>query len=250
MEPDPFLQVRALGKHFASGRWALREVSFHLARRRTLALVGPSGAGKSTLAHCLAGLEIPDEGTARIEGREIRSADVQLIPQQPASSFNPRFSAAEAVVEPLVIQRCVRRSDVISVAAVAMKRVGLPVEAATRRVGDFSGGEHQRLAIARALALEPKLLVLDESLSALDDSSLERTVELLRDLQRTLSLTYILIAHDLTVAGRLADEIAVMEAGRIVEHRPATELMASPRHPVTLELVTAHRLLNTAGCDL
>jgi len=114
------------------------------------------------------------------------------------------------------------------------------------RVMDFSGGEHQRLAIARALTLQPNLLILDESLSALDSSAQEQIVELLRD----LGLTYILIAHDLELAERMADEIAVMDAGRLVEHRPAAELMASPNHPATRELVTAHLVLSSQGRDL
>lgn len=259
MEPDLFLKVRALGKHFAPRRrwgkaapvrWAVRDVTFELARGRTLALVGPSGAGKSTLARCLALLETPDEGGASIEGRTLQLADVQLIPQQPAASFNPRFSAAEAIAEPLIIQKRVRRRDLLPIAIGAMKRVGLPAESAGRRVRDFSGGEHQRLAIARALTLEPKMLILDESLSALDSSAQEQLVQLLRDLQRDLGLTYIVIAHDLALAGQMADEIAVMDAGRFVEHGPAAELMASPCHPVARELVCAHRVLSTEGREL
>jgi peptide/nickel transport system ATP-binding protein len=241
MEAEPFFKVRALGKQYGPVvHWVVRNVSFDLASGRTLALVGPSGAGKSTLARCLALIEKPDEGEVRIEGH------VQLIPQQPAASFNPRFTAAEAVAEPLVIQKRVRRSDVLPVAAGAMKRVGLPVDAASRSVRDFSGGEHQRLAIARALTLEPKLLILDESLSALEDAAQVHIVALLRD----LGLTYIVIAHDLALAEQMADEIAVMDEGRIVEHRPTAELMASPSHRVTRELVDAHRVLSASGRDL
>lgn len=241
MEAEPFLKVRALGKHYGPGvRWVVRNVSFELARGRTLALVGPSGAGKSTLARCVALLEKPDEGEVSLEGR------VQLIPQQPAASFNPRFTAAEAVAEPLVIHKRVRQRDLLPIAAGAMKRVGMPMDAASRSVRDFSGGEHQRLAIARALTLEPKLLILDESLSALDDAAQVQIVALLRD----LGLTYIVIAHDLALAEQMADEIAVMDEGRIVEHGPTALLMASPSHRVTRELVEAHRALSSEGRGL
>lgn len=246
MDAEPLVSVRNLGKRIAPFRWIVKDVSFDLAGGRTLALVGPSGAGKSTLARCLALLETPDAGEVRIAGREPRREDVQLIPQQPAASFNPRFTAGEVVAEPLAIQKRAGRKERSLLAAAAMTRVGLPFESAAKPVMHFSGGEHQRLALARALTLEPKLLILDESLSALDAASQDQQVRLLQN----LGLTYIVISHDLDLAEKWADEIAIMHDGRIVEHRPATELLASPRHPVSQELVHAHLVLSSAGPEL
>lgn len=259
MEPEPFLSVCDLGKNFAvrrtwgkalPGKWAIRDVSFELRRGLTLGLVGASGSGKSTLARCLALFEKPDSGAIRLEGREPRRADVQLILQQPAASFNPRFTAAEAVAEPLTIQRRGDRRTREEAARRSMERAGLAPNSAAKPVMQFSGGEHQRLAIARALTVEPKLLILDESLSALDSSAQLQILDLLRDLQRGLGLTYILISHDLSLAERMADEVAVMDDGRMIEHRPASELLRAPQHPRTQELVQANFALSAEGPPL
>ncbi|MDR3701541.1 MAG: ABC transporter ATP-binding protein [Candidatus Sulfopaludibacter sp.] len=248
MEAEPLLSVRNLGRNYtarrrwgksAPERWAIRGVSFELGREQTLGLVGPSGAGKSTLARCLALFEMPDSGEILLQGRPLRRCDVQLIPQQPAASFNPRFTAGEAVAEPLAIQKRGNRAMRWEAARRAMDRVGLPMHAAARPVMEFSGGEHQRLAIARALTLEPALLILDESLSALDTSAQCQVLDLLRALQAELDLTYILISHDLALVERMAGEIAVMDEGRMVEHRPSWELVAAPRHATTQRLVQA-----------
>ncbi len=248
MEGEPLLSVRNLSRSFtprrrwgksAPQRWGFRDVSFDLARAATLGLVGPSGAGKSTLARCLALFEKPDSGEILMRGRTMRRCDLQLIPQQPAASFNPRFTAGEAVAEPLAIQKRGNRAMQWDAALHVMNRVGLPVHAAARPVMEFSGGEHQRLAIARALTLEPKLLILDESLSALDAAAQCRVLDLLRGLQAELGLAYILISHDLALVERVAGEIAVMDEGRMVEHRAASELLAAPRHPTTQRLVQA-----------
>lgn len=259
MEAEPFLSVRELGKYFRlgsrwgkarEGRWAVRDVSFDLQRGRRLVLVGASGAGKSTLARCLTRFETPDSGEVRLEGRTLEHADVQLIPQQPAASFNPRFTAGEALSEPLVIQKRGGREARREIVCRALERVGLRPEAAAKPVMEFSGGEHQRLAIARALTLQPKLLILDESLSALDEAAQGQILRLLCDLQRELGLTYILIAHDLALAERVADEIAVMDDGRLVEHGPAARLLAAPRHPRTQELLQAHLALSAERTPL
>ncbi len=169
----------------------------------------------------------------------MRRCDVQLILQEPAASFNPRFTAGEAVAEPLAIQKQGNRAARWEAACQAMARVGLPMQAAEKPVMQFSGGEQQRLAIARALTLKPKLLILDESLSALDGSAQRQLLDLLRELQSECRLTYILIAHDLALVERMAGEIAVMDEGVLVEHRPALELLAAPRHPTTRRLVEA-----------
>lgn len=259
MMAEPFLSVRDLGKYFAprrwwgkarSGRWAIRDVSFELQRERTLALVGASGAGKSTVASCLALFETPDSGDVRLEGQAVRHGDVQLIPQQPAASFNPRFTAGEALAEPLVIQRRGGRHTRQEIVERAMEQVGLSPDAAAKPVMEFSGGEHQRLAIARALILQVKLLILDESLSSLDESAQDQVLDLLSDLQRDVGLTYVVISHDLTLAERMADEIAVMDDGRLVEHAPTAELLRAPRHPRTLELVQANLALSEDGPPL
>ncbi len=259
MQAEPFLSVRDLGKYFAPrqwwgkarpGRWAIRDVSFELQRERTLTLVGASGAGKSTLARCLARFETPDTGEARLEGRPLRHTDVQLIQQQPAASFSPRFTAGEALAEPLVVQKSGSRRSRREIVCRAMERVGLRPGAAAKPVMEFSGGEHQRLAIARALTVEPKLLILDESLSALDESAQDQVLDLLRDLKRDLGLTYIVISHDLALAERMADVLAVMDGGRIVEYGPKGEVLAAPRHPRTRELVEASLTLSEDGQPL
>ena len=256
MGAEPFLSVRSLGKYFAPrrwwgkarpGRWAVRDVSFELQREQTLALVGASGAGKSTVARCLALFETPDAGEVRMEGRALRHTDVQLIPQQPAASFNPRFTAGEALAEPLVIQKRGRRQTRQEIVRRAMERVGLRPDAAAKPVMEFSGGEHQRLAIARALTLQARLLILDESLSALDESTQDQVLDLLSNLKREAGLTYLVISHDLTLAERMADEIAVMDDGRLVEHAPTAELLTAPRHPRTQELVDANLALSADG---
>lgn len=257
MESEPLLRVRNLGKIYEQRRWfhsggqttALEGVSFELGQGRTLAVVGPSGSGKSTLARLIAGFESPSTGEIWIEGRRVSGLQlqVQLVFQEPAASLNPRFTAAEVICEPLVIQKRGDRGSRKSLAAAAMEKVGLPREALGRRALEFSGGERQRLAIARALVLEPKLLIFDESFVGLDLGAQARAVDLLLNLQSRLGLTCILISHDLALAGQLADEIAVIESGRIVEHAPARQLFANPRHPRTRELLDAALALAPGG---
>ncbi len=264
MADDAFLSVRGLGRRFPRGRgpertagWAFRGVSLDLAQGRTLGLVGPSGGGKSTLARCLALYDAPTCGEVRLEQRSLWAAgrrerrrlraEIQLIFQQPAAALNPRFTAGQIVAEPLLIQR---RGDAESQrkrAAELMEMAGLPAGAARNRALEFSGGERQRLAIARALALDPKLLILDESLSGLDVSIQAQIVNLLADLQERLHLTYILISHDLRLVAGIAGEIAVMDGGSIVESGPADELLARPRHPCTRELLDAALALTPGG---
>jgi ABC-type dipeptide/oligopeptide/nickel transport system ATPase subunit len=237
MTPD-LLVVRHLSKSYRR-RTVLRDVSFTLSPGRTLALVGPSGSGKSTLARCIANFEKPDTGEILVA----TNAHPQLIFQQPAFSLNPRFTAAEIIEEPLVIQRRERKGA----AARAMQLVGLPKDALGKRALQFSGGERQRLAIARALVLEPDLLILDESFAGLDFQLQEQIAALLRDLQERLNLAYLLISHDLELVAGLSHDLAVMDEGAIVEQRPTCEILAAPRHPLTQRLVEAARALSLDG---
>jgi ABC-type dipeptide/oligopeptide/nickel transport system ATPase subunit len=256
MAADPFLSVRGLGKSFA-GHAAIQDVTFSLERGHTLGVVGPSGSGKSTLARCLAFFEAPDSGEIWLDGRNLcglnrreraaMRADIQLIFQEPASSLNPRFTAAEIVMEPLLIRGIGTAKTRRLRASELMETVGLPRQAGQTPALEFSGGERQRLAIARALALEPKLLILDESFAGLDLSVQAQVTGLLLDVQERRGLTYILIAHDLALVWRLAGEIAVMDQGSIVEHAGVADLVARPKHPLTRELLDAALALSLEG---
>ncbi len=233
MPSEPLLQVTGLTKSYGARR-VLDSVSLTLDRARTLAVVGPSGSGKTTLARCLARFETPDAGEISLA----RSA-IQLIPQQPAASLNPRFTAAEIVAEPLVIQKRGSRSERRDRAREVMQAVGLDPNSGDKPALAFSGGECQRLAIARALVLEPKLLILDESLGSLDLSVQAQVANLLLELQERLGMAYILISHDLAIVGQIAHQVAVLDEGAIVDQGSAAELLANPRHGVTRALVNA-----------
>jgi peptide/nickel transport system ATP-binding protein len=228
---------------------ALQGVSFSLRRGSTLALVGESGSGKSTLAFCIACLERPTSGRIFFNESEITACDekrlrevrpqIQLVFQDPARALNPRFSALEIVSEPLLVQGRLDKPEREDRARSLFAQVGLPQEKALQRVEEFSGGQRQRLAIARALSLEPKLLILDEALSSLDCSVQAQIANLLMELQASLGLTYLFITHDFAMAGHLADEIAVMEQGKLVELGPANKLLRAPGQEVTRRLIAA-----------
>ena len=254
---EPLLRAENVAKRFESGGAfgsrqevrALAGVTFSIFPRTTLAVVGPSGSGKSTLALCLACLEPVSSGRiwfARTEvtalnaerQRAIRPS-IQMVFQDPASSLNPRMSALELVAEPLDIQKRFDKAERRDRARDLLQRVGLPREKAAQRPDQFSGGQRQRIAIARALALEPKLLILDEALSALDCSVQAQMANLLIDLQASLGLTYVFITHDLAMAAHLADEIAVMERGQIVEMAASWSVVNAPQHAVTRRLLLA-----------
>ena len=255
MPTDPLLRVRDLAKTYFRRRWlfpaepatvALAGVSFTLERARTLAVIGASGSGKSTLARCLAQFETPTAGEIMFEGRPLspdRRLDAQLIFQQPAASLNPRFSAAEIVEEPLVIQRRGTAAERRLRAASALELTGIARSALGKRAHEFSGGERQRLAIARALVVEPKLLILDESFNGLDASLASQIATLLSGLQQRLGIAYMLISHDLALVAGLAHEIAIMERGVILERGPSATVMGQPRHPYTRELIAAAQML-------
>ena len=226
---------------------ALHDVTFSIAAAKTLALVGESGSGKSTLALCLASLERPTSGRILLEGRDVAALDekelravrpqIQLVFQDPASSLNPRFTVLEILTEPLLCQRIARRSEATERAYALLERVGLRAEIARHGSGELSGGQRQRLAIARALIVSPKLLILDEALSALDCSVQAQIANLLIDLQLSLGLAYLFITHDLAMAAHLGDEIAVLDCGRIVERGAPEMILLDPEQRATKLLV-------------
>ena len=254
---QPLLKVENLVKRYAKRSLAdireellaLNGVSFSIFPGTTLAVVGESGSGKSTLAACLACLESPTTGSIWYEGKDlVKLAErarrqvrpqLQLIFQDPASSLNPRWSVLEILVEPLMLQRNFTREERNHCANSLLERVGLSPDIVERPPTELSGGQRQRLAIARALALEPKLLILDEALSALDCSVQAQIANLLMELQSSLGMTYLFITHDLAMAAHLADEIAVMNRGRIVEQGPADIILQQPKHETTRQLLAA-----------
>ena len=260
-ERQPLLRVRELGKSYRrkGAGWArtdvivaASEVEFDIFAGQTLALVGSSGSGKSTVARCVTRLEKPDAGHVWLQGADIANLgsgdlrpfrhQLQMVFQDPATSMNPRFTAAEIIEEPLIIQRPGDNAAHRVRAKELMQEVGVSPQWANRSVMEFSGGQRQRLAIARALALKPKLLVLDEALSGLDLSTEAQIANLLLDLQASHSLAYLLISHDLALVARLADMIAVMAHGRIVEQGPVAQVMAKASHAETRALVTSARV--------
>jgi ABC-type glutathione transport system ATPase component len=251
MSTEPLLAVRHLSKSYGA-KAALSDINLTLQAGGTLGLIGASGCGKTTLARCIARFEEPDHGEILWWGKpacpgSLAPRQVQLIFQQPASTLNPRFTAREIVEEPLLIQRMGTAADRLRIVTDTLHLVGIPASALPKRAHSFSGGERQRLAIARALVLEPKLLILDESFAGLDPALASQIAALLIGLQARLHLTYILIAHDLGITGTLATEVAVMEAGRIVEHGPAADVLAQPQHPRTQELLRADAILRQSA---
>jgi ABC-type dipeptide/oligopeptide/nickel transport system ATPase subunit len=245
MAAEPLLRIERLSKTFG-GRAALRNVTLSLDGGRALGLVGVSGSGKSTLVRCLAGFETPDSGSILIDGRPQCGwrAGVQLVFQEAALSLNPRFTAEEIVAEPLLLEGVGTAASRRQSAAEWMETVGLPAAAGRKPAMAFSGGERQRLAIARALAAQPRLLILDESFSGLDLMLQSQLTKLLLDLRSRLHLTCILVSHDIALACRIADEIGVMDQGELVEQAPTAELLDRPRHPRSRELVEASLLLS------
>lgn len=246
----PLLMVRGLSKLYSRPAVrALNGVDLDIAAGRTLALVGQSGSGKSTLARCVARLEEPAAGEIwfggqdilRLQGRALLPVrkGIQVIFQDPATVFNPRFPAAAIVSEPLVIQGWGTKADRRRRALDLMRQVRLPADCADRPPREFSGGQRQRLALARALATEPRLLILDEALSGLDLPAQTEILALLRELQQARGLAFLFICHDLGLAGRIADEVAVMFEGSIVERAAPAGLSANPRHPHTRALLSA-----------
>lgn len=265
---QPLVKIENLVKSYAgshlraSGQsvYALNYVSLSIAQGTTLALVGESGSGKSTLALCLACLERPTSGKIWFEERDIAALNerqqskvrpkIQLVFQDPASSLNPRMTALDIVSEPLFVQKELRERERRRRALELLEYVALTKAFAGRSPAELSGGQKQRLAIARALALQPKLLILDEALSALDCSVQAQIANLLLELQTSFALTYLFITHDLAMAAHLADQIAVLEQGHLIECAPPEQLLRSPQHHVTRTLLEGAWRLSDRASEL
>ena len=228
---------------------AVDGVTFSLRRGETLGLVGESGCGKSTLGRTLNGLEKPTSGRVTFEGRDIARAagkdlhalrrDIQMIFQDPYSSLNPRMTVGEIVREPLLVHRVGTKAEQLETVRELLEVVGLTGDLLGRYPHEFSGGQRQRVGLARALALEPKLVIADEPVSALDVSVQSQVLNLMVRLQRERELTYLFISHDLSVVEYVSDTIAIMYLGRIVEIGPSTAVFERPVHPYTRALIQA-----------
>jgi oligopeptide/dipeptide ABC transporter ATP-binding protein len=253
------LEAQNLTKHFPLKRGlfgtdpgavrAVDGVSFTIESGRTLGVVGESGCGKSTTAKLVLKLEEPTAGEIRFEGRGLQTLDkaglrqyrrsVQAVFQDPFASLNPRMRVGAIIAEPLITHEKIEMGEVRRRIARLLDLVGLPGRSADLFPHEFSGGQRQRIAIARALALSPKLVVLDEPVSALDVSIRAQILNLLVDLQRDLGLAYLFIAHDLAAVAHMSHSIAVMYLGQLVEYGPAKTVATDPKHPYTQALFSA-----------
>ena len=252
--PGPLLRAQDLVKHFPveGSDLVLRAVdgvTFDINQGETLGLVGESGCGKSTVGRCLLRLYEPTSGKIFFENEEITHAsnsemrpvrrDMQVIFQDPYSSLNPRQNILSIVSEPMVIHKIGSKSERQDRVAGLLEKVGLDPSYMRRYPHEFSGGQRQRIGIARALALDPKMIVCDEPVSALDVSVQAQVVNLLQDLQSELGLTYLFISHGLAVVEHISNRVAVMYLGKIVEIADAQELYSDPLHPYTKALLSA-----------
>ena len=227
---------------------AVERVSFDIRRGETFALVGESGCGKSTIARAIVGL-VPHDGSIRVAERELRTLDpegrrahcrdVQMVFQDPMAALDPRMRVGDLIAEPLLIHRIGSPADRRARAVELLARVGLEKDHADRYPHEFSGGQRQRICIARALALNPRLIIADESVSALDVSVQARVLALLQELQEEMGLSYLFISHDMAVVENVSDRVAVMYLGQIVEMGSRTQIFGNPQHPYTRRLIEA-----------
>ena len=256
---DPLLEIDRVCKRFTVGSrfargglrivHALDSVSLAVAKGETLGLVGESGCGKSTLGRCITRLYELSSGSLRFAGTDISTLSqrqmrplrrrIQMVFQDPYASLNPRRRVRDLIAEPLRVHTAMSKAEIASRVAELLDIVGLKPDHAMRFPHEFSGGQRQRIGIARAIALNPELLVLDEPVSALDVSVQAQIVNLLADLQERLGLTYIFIAHDLSVVRQVSTRIAVMYLGSIVEMGAADDIFSRPSHPYTQALISA-----------
>ena len=257
MSSAPLLEVKGLKKYFplrkgvmgkqAGWVYAVDDISFSLERGKTLGLVGESGCGKSTTGRSVLRLIEPDAGEILFEGREIRRMDqdelrplrkdMQLVFQDPFASLNPRLSIGEIIEEGLIVHGVNNRTERHDLIEWVLSRVGIRPEMKSRYPHEFSGGQRQRVGIARSLVLHPKLIIADEPVSALDVSIQAQVMNLLVEIQEEFGLSYIVIAHDLSVVEYLSDHVAIMYLGKIVEHASDRDIYTSPLHPYTQSLL-------------
>src|SRR5690348_10343446 len=252
------LEAAGLTKHFRARRGlfgargmvrAVDNVSFAIEEGQTLGVVGESGCGKTTTAKLVLGLEEPTSGSIRFQGQDLKSLDtagrkeyrksVQAVFQDPYASLSPRMRVSDIISEPLVTNETITSANVRKRVLNLLDLVGLPARSADLFPHEFSGGQRQRIAIARALALSPKLIVLDEPVSALDVSIRAQILNLLRDLQAQLGVSYLFIAHDLAAVAHMSHTVIVMYLGKIVESGDARQLALAPKHPYTEALFSA-----------
>lgn len=256
---EAILTARGLNKTYRqrSGRFgfgttlvkALDDVTLAVPAGKTLAVVGESGSGKSTLARCLLQLQPLDSGVVEFEGRnlaalsglELRAArrHIQMVFQDPFASLNPRMKVAEIVGEGLLIHDMGNVEERLDRVVAMLRRVGLAADDMQKYPHQFSGGQRQRIGIARALVLEPRLVVCDEPVSALDVSIQAQILLLLKELQQEMGLSYLFISHDLRVVRHVADEVAVMHRGQVVEHAPTERIYADPQQEYTRNLLNS-----------
>ncbi|HEV8587239.1 MAG TPA: oligopeptide/dipeptide ABC transporter ATP-binding protein [Pyrinomonadaceae bacterium] len=246
------VSVASLVKHFPTDEGPLRavdSVTFDICRGETLGLVGESGCGKSTAGRCILRLIEPTSGDVKFDDRDVIAMnrgelralrrEAQIIFQDPQASLNPRMKIGDIVAEPLVIHKIGTKQERRERVAWLLGKVGLDPDYINRYSHEFSGGQLQRIGVARALALNPKLIVADEPVSALDVSVQAQVVNLLQDLQKEFGLTYLFISHGLAVVEHISTRVAVMYLGRIVEIASAAQLYANPLHPYTVALLSA-----------
>jgi oligopeptide/dipeptide ABC transporter ATP-binding protein len=256
VQTTSLVEADGVSRTFVSGRGrnrrvvhAVRDVSLEVRSGETLGIVGESGSGKSTLGRLVLGLLKPSAGVVRFRGREIQGLsrremfpvrrEIQVIFQDPYASLNPLMSVAEILTEPLRLHRPFPRAEWEGRMRETLDLVGLPVSALPRRPGEFSGGQQQRIAIARALMLRPQMIVADEALSALDVSIQAQILNLFMEIQDELAISLLFISHDLGIVRHISHRVAVMYLGQVVETADAEQVYVNPRHPYTRALLSA-----------